>query len=63
MSLNQKRAAALAYLRERGIYILDGKFCPTNASSTDVAATIARYRRQVEGQAFPAVIRKRKGAA
>ena len=61
MTLQDKRAAALAYLRERGIYLLDGQFTPTSATATDVKATIARYRRQVEGQAFPAVIRKRRG--
>ena len=38
-----KRTAALIYLRERGIYILDGVFKPTVAAATDVAATIRRF--------------------
>lgn len=41
-----KLAKALAYLRERKIYILEFSFHPTNAASTDVAQTIARYRAQ-----------------
>jgi hypothetical protein len=45
----EARAKALAYLKERGIYVLDGKFNPTDAPSTDIAKTIARYRQQVEG--------------
>lgn len=42
---------AIAYLRERKIYVADygNKFVPTNAATTDVAATAARYRKQVEG--------------
>ena len=45
----EARAKALAYLKERGIYILDGKFHPTDASATDITKTIARFRAQVEG--------------
>ena len=42
---------AIAYLRERRIYVADygNKFVPTNAATTDVAATIARYRQQTQG--------------
>jgi hypothetical protein len=43
-----KLAKAIAYLRERKIYILEFPFRPTNAASTDVAQTIARYRTQIE---------------
>jgi hypothetical protein len=45
----EARAKALAYLKERGIYVMDGKFVPTDAASTDVAKTMAKYRQQVEG--------------
>lgn len=43
---SEKFEAAMAYLKSRGIYLLDNKFKPTNAASTDVAKTIARYRAQ-----------------
>lgn len=43
---SEKHAAAVKYLKDRGIYLLDNKFKPTNAASTDVAKTIARYRAQ-----------------
>ena len=47
----QELKKAIAYLRERRIYIADygNKFIPTNAATTDVAATIARYRQQTQG--------------
>ena len=47
-----KLAKSIAYLRERKIYILEFPFHPTNAASTDVAQTIARYRAQVEKKAL-----------
>lgn len=40
---------AIAYLRERKIYVLENSFKPTNAAQTDVTQTIARYRKQTEG--------------
>ena len=41
---------AIAYLRERKIYLIENKqFVPTNAATTDVAATIRRYRQKVQG--------------
>ena len=41
---------AIAYLRERNIYLIENKrFVPTNAATTDVAATIRRYRQKVQG--------------
>lgn len=47
----QELKKAIAYLRERRIYVADygNKFVPTNAATTDVAATIARYRQQTQG--------------
>jgi hypothetical protein len=48
--MNDKLEAAIAYLRERKIYLTENKlFAPTNAASTDVAATIRRYRQKVQG--------------
>jgi len=47
-----KLTKAIAYLRERKIYLLEFPFRPTNAASTDVAQTIARYRAQVEKKAL-----------
>jgi hypothetical protein len=45
-----KLNAAIAYLRERNIYLIENKlFVPTNAATTDVAATIRRYRQKVQG--------------
>ena len=43
-SIESKRTAAIAYLRDRGIYILDNdcKFVPTNAANTDVKRTIVQ---------------------
>jgi len=58
--MNEKLQKSIAYLKERNIYILDNVFKPTNAASTDVSVTFARYRREVLDQPFPAVIRKRK---
>lgn len=46
----EKFEAAMAYLKSRGIYLLDNKFKPTNAASTDVAKTIAKYRQQTQGK-------------
>ena len=47
----QQLKKAIAYLRERRIYVADygNKFIPTNAATTDVAATVARYRQQTQG--------------
>jgi hypothetical protein len=41
----EKVAAAIAYLRSRGKYLLDGcTWVPTPAGQTDVRKTIADYR-------------------
>ena len=47
----QELKKAIAYLRERRIYVADygNKFVPTNAATTDVSQTIARYRQQTQG--------------
>jgi hypothetical protein len=37
--MNDKLEAAIAYLRERKIYIIEYPFIPTNVAKTDVAAT------------------------
>jgi len=45
----EKVAAAIAYLRGRGKYLLDGcKWVPTPAGQTDVRKTIAEYRENTE---------------
>jgi hypothetical protein len=43
-SLAAKRAAAIAYLRSRGKYIVDAdcNFVPTNAAKTDVKRTMVQ---------------------
>lgn len=41
---DEKREAAMAYLKARRIHVLDGLFTPTPPPATDVRATIARYR-------------------
>ena len=58
--MNEKLQRSMSYLKSRNIYILDNVFKPTNAASTDVSMTFARYRREVLDQPFPAVVRKRK---
>jgi hypothetical protein len=41
----EKLAAAIAFLRSRNRYLLDGcKWVPTTADKTDVRQTIADYR-------------------
>ena len=45
----EKVAAAIAYLRLRGKYLLDGcKWVPTNAGKTDVRQTIKEYREEMK---------------
>jgi hypothetical protein len=58
----QQLKKAIAYLRERKIYVADygNKFVPTNAATTDVAATMARYRQQTQGQQIIREVRKFK---
>ena len=56
--MNEKLEAAIAYLRERKIYITEFSFVPTNVAKTDVGATIRRYKQQVQG--VPAIKQVRK---
>lgn len=51
---------AIAYLRERKIYVLENNFKPTNAAQTDVAQTFARYRKQTEGTQIIREVRRAK---
>jgi len=42
-------ALAIAYLRSRKKYLLDRcEWVPTNAASTNVAATMAQYREEMK---------------
>ena len=42
-------ALAIAYLRSRNKYLLDGcKWVPTSSGNTNVAATIAAYREEMK---------------
>jgi hypothetical protein len=48
--LAAKLAAARAYIAKRKIDVYKGQLTPTNAASTDVAETWAKYRKQVQNQ-------------
>ena len=56
----QQLEKAIAYLRERKIYVLENNFKPTNAAQTDVAQTFARYRKQTEGTQIIREVRRAK---
>ena len=43
---DEKRKECIKYLRERNLYILDGKFTPTKASHTDITVIFNRARQQ-----------------
>ena len=44
-----KLKLAIAYLRSRGKYLLDGcAWVPTNAASTNVALTMQQYREEMK---------------
>ena len=44
-----KLKLAIAYLRSRGKYLLDGcKWVPTNSSNTNVSAKMAAYREEMK---------------
>ena len=46
---DEKVKDAIAYLRSRDKYLLDGcKWVPTTAEKTDVKKTVAEYREAVE---------------
>jgi hypothetical protein len=56
----QQLKKALDYLDARKINIMKHNFKPTNAAQTDVAATMARYRQQTQGQQIIREVRKFK---
>jgi hypothetical protein len=56
----QQLEKAIAYLRERKIYVLENSFKPTNAAQTDVSQTFARYRKQTEGTQIIREVRRAK---
>ena len=41
---DEKRKNCIKYLRERNLYILDGKFTPTKSSNTDITVVFNRER-------------------
>jgi len=43
---DEKRKECIKYLRERNLYILDGKFTPTKSSHTDITVIFNRARQQ-----------------
>jgi len=43
---DEARKKCVAYLRERNLYILDGKFTPTKAANTDITVIFNRVRQQ-----------------
>lgn len=44
---DEKRKNCIKYLRERNLYILDGKFTPTKASHTDITVVFNRERSNI----------------
>jgi hypothetical protein len=58
-TMEEKRKAAIEYLRSRGIYILDNKFKPTSATATDVQQTITRYLKATNQQKLTVVEKKK----
>lgn len=48
-TLEERRMAAIEYLRSRGKYILDGKFTPTSAAATNIVETVKRYQKDIMG--------------
>lgn len=56
------REDAIAYLRSRKKYTVDAgcKFTPTDASHTDVAETVRRYRMEVEKVEPVSLVKKGK---
>jgi len=41
---DEKRKNCIKYLRERNLFILDGKFIPTKAANTDITVAFNRER-------------------
>jgi hypothetical protein len=47
---DERRKACVKYLRERNLWILDGKFTPTKAANTDITAVFNRERANLGNQ-------------
>lgn len=47
---DERRKACVKYLRERNLYILDGRFTPTKAANTDITAIFNRERASLGNQ-------------
>ena len=41
---DEKRKACIKYLRERNLFILDGKFTPSKAANTDITVVFNREK-------------------
>ena len=44
---DETRTTCLKYLKERNLFILDGKFTPTKAANTDITAVFNRERSKI----------------
>jgi len=47
---DERRKACIKYLRERNLYILDGKFTPTKSANTDITVVFNRERSHLGNQ-------------
>ena len=47
---DERRKACIKYLRERNLYILDGKFTPTKAANSDITVAFNRERSHLGNQ-------------
>lgn len=47
---DERRKACIKYLRERNLYILDGKFTPTKAANTDITVLFNREKTTLGNQ-------------
>ena len=47
---DERRKACVKYLRERNLWILDGKFTPTKAANTDITVVFNRERANLGNQ-------------
>ena len=47
---DERRKACVKYLRERNLWVLDGKFTPTKAANTDITAIFNRERASLGNQ-------------
>jgi len=47
---DERRKACIKYLRERNLWVLDGKFTPTKAANTDITVVFNRERANLGNQ-------------